>query len=183
MVLRVCVQFKHTQQLPPQATETAIRTTDPFTWLSTQTKDNDSPTCSNPPMRDKLVEAIRNLGNGTNKAGHCGVLGVLFSHPSLPDTNTLEEAAKGGLPLATVSVSHLESADSDVGQSILSLANMTLRRADLKRKGSDEIDGGRPKRPRSQGARVQGGAGGAGSRGAGNRVQEEASPQGYNAGD
>ncbi len=146
MVLRVCVQFKHTQQLPPQATETAIRTTDPFTWLSTQTKDNDSPTCSNPPMRDKLVEAIRNLGNGTNKAGHCGVLRVLISHPSPPDTNTLEEAATGSHPLATVPLEFLEESDSKLGQSILSLAKQTLQNHDRKRRGSDEIEGARPKR-------------------------------------
>jgi hypothetical protein len=119
-VLRVCVQFKHTQKLSPQDSEKAIRTTDPSTFLSHKTNDNNSPTCSDPSMRDKMEEAIKNLGNGTKKAGRCGLLRVVFLSLS-SDSNELEEAAKGGHPLATVSVSDLEPRDSGLGQSVLSL--------------------------------------------------------------
>jgi len=117
-VLRVCVQFKHMKRFSPQDSVKAIRTTDPSTFLSQKTKDNNSPTCSDPSMREWLEEAIKNLGNGTMKAGRCGLLRVVFSHPSLPDNSALEEAAKGSNPLATVPVRSLESPDSDLGQTI-----------------------------------------------------------------
>ena len=153
-VLRVCVQFKHTQQLSPQQTEKAIRTTDPSTFLSHKTEDNNSPTCSKPSMQLKIKEAIKNLGNGTRKAGRYGVLGVVCSHPSFPDSNSLEEAAKGGHPLATVLLSHLEPDDSDLGQVLVSLAQLaqqTTEIPDRKRKGknSDNIEGPRSKRKNS----------------------------------
>ena len=72
-VLRVCVQFKHTETLSPQDSKKAIRTTDPSTFLSQKTEDN-SLTCSDPLMRHKIEEAIKILGNGTKKAGPCGLL-------------------------------------------------------------------------------------------------------------
>jgi len=149
-VLRVCVQFKHTQTLSPQDSEKAIRTTDPSTFLSRKTKDNNSPTCSDPLMRGEIENAIKNLGNGTNKAGRCGLLQVVFSRPSPPDSNALEKAAKGSHPLATVLVRFLEEPESDLGQAILSLANVALRGPDRKRKDPDEIEGARPKRQRRQ---------------------------------
>jgi len=133
-VLRVCVQLKHTPTLSPQDSEKAIRTTDPSTFLSQKTKDSNSPTCSNPSMREKLEEAIKNLGIGTKKAGRCGLLRVVISHPSHPDSNALEEAAKGSYPLATVPVRFLEPRDSDLGQTVLSLANLALQGPDQKRK-------------------------------------------------
>jgi hypothetical protein len=141
-VLRVCVQFS------PQDSEKAIRTTDPSTFLSQKTKHNNSPTRSDPSMRDTMEEAIKNLGNGTKKADRCGLLRVVFSYPSLPDSNTLEEAAKAGHPLATVAVSHLEPHDSDLGQNILPLVTLALQLPDRKRKSSDKIEGARPKRQR-----------------------------------
>ena len=145
-VLRVCVQFKHTQTLSPKDSEKAIRTTDPSTFLSQRAGDKNSLTCSDPLMRAKMEEAIKNLGNGTKKAGPCGLLRVVISHPSHPDSNTLEKAAKGNHPLATVSLGDLDSRDSDLGQIILSLANQALQIPDRKRKSSDEIEGARPKR-------------------------------------
>ena len=67
-------------------------------------------------MRDKVEGAIKNLGNGTKKAGRCGLLRVVISHPALTDSNTLEEATKGSHPLATVPLGFLEPTDSDLGQ-------------------------------------------------------------------
>jgi len=141
-ILRVCVQFKHTQTLSPQDSKKAIRTTDPSTFLSQKTKDN-SLTCSDPLMRREIEGALKNLGNGTKKAGRCGLLRVVFSYPSLPDIDALEEAAKakGGHPLATVAPHHLEkeTRDSALGQAILSLANLVLQRPDRKRTRPDEL--------------------------------------------
>jgi len=148
MVLRVCVQSIHTQILSPQDSEEAIRTTDPSTFLSQKTKDNNSPTCSDPSMQEKLEQAIKNLGTGTKKAGRCGLLQVVFSHPSPLDSNALEEATKGSHPLAIFPIRFLEPRDSDLGQTVLSLANLALQRPDRKRKSSDEIEGARPKRQR-----------------------------------
>ena len=145
-VLRVCVQFKNTEYLSPQDTEQAIRATDPSFFLSRKAKDGNTPLCSNPPMRDEMEEAIKNLGNGTKKAGPCGLLQVLISHPSLPNSNKMDEAAKGSHPLATVSLRHLEPSGSDLGQAIQSLANLALQTSDRKRKSSDDIEGARPKR-------------------------------------
>ena len=142
-VLRVCVQFKHTEKVSPKDWRMAIRTTDPSTFLSENTKDTNSPTCSNPSMRDRMVEAINNLGNGTKKTEPCGLLRVIFSHPSLPDRNTLEEAANGIHPLATVLLNSLDLTDSD---DILSCTNLELRRPNRKRKSSDEIKGARRKK-------------------------------------
>ena len=73
-VLRVCVQFKHTEQLSPEASQKAIRTTEPSFFFSQKKKGDKSPTCSNPSMRANVEEAIKNLGKGTRKAGHCGLL-------------------------------------------------------------------------------------------------------------
>jgi hypothetical protein len=99
-------------------------------------------------MRAKMVEAIKNLGNGTKKAGPCGHLGVVISLPSVPDSNKLEEAAKGGPPLTTVAVSHLEALVSELGQAIdmMAPAKGRLQRPDLKRKSSHEVEEPRPKR-------------------------------------
>lgn len=104
-----------------------IPTTDLSAFLPQKTKDNNSPTCSNPSMQDKMEEAIKNLGNWTKKAGHCGLFRVVISHLSLPDNNILEEAAKGSHPLAIVSFSFLQPSDSDLGQIILSSANLVLQ--------------------------------------------------------
>ena len=148
MVLRVCVQSIHTQTLSPQDSEKAIRTTGPSTFLSQKTKDNNSPTCSDPSMQEKLEQAIKNFGIGTKKAGRCGLLQVVFSHPSPLDSNALEEAAKGSHPLAIFPIRFLEPRDSDLGQTFLSLANLALQRPDRKRMSSDEIEGARLKRQR-----------------------------------
>jgi hypothetical protein len=147
-VLRVCVQFKHTQELSAQASEKAIRTTNPFSFLSHDKKDSNAPTCSDPSMQAKMVEAIKNLGDGTKKAGPCGHLGVVISLPSVLDSNKLEEAAKGGPPLATVAVSHLEALESELGQAIdmMARAKGRLQGPDLKRKNSHEVEEPRPKR-------------------------------------
>ena len=58
-------------------------------------------------MRKKMEDAIKDLGNGTKKAGHCRVLRVVFSYPSIPDSNALEKAAKWNHPLAIVPLSLL----------------------------------------------------------------------------
>lgn len=162
-VLRVCVQFKHTERLSPQASEKAIRTTDPSNFLSQKTKDNNSPTCFDPSMRNEMEEAIKNLGIGTKKAGPCGLLRVVICHPSVIDSDTMKQAAKEGHPLATtVPLGSLEPPDSELGQSILWLANLALQKPDRRRKISDkkrkisdeegeildENEGARPKRPR-----------------------------------
>ena len=146
-VLRVCVQFKYTENLSPQSSEKAIRTTDPSTFLSEKTRYSNSPTCSDPSMRDKMEEAIKNFGNGTKKAGSCGLLRVVISHPSLTDSYILEETAKGSHPLAVVPLSTLEPPESDLGQPTLFRQPGTpiLER---KRMGSDEIERARPKRQR-----------------------------------
>jgi hypothetical protein len=99
-------------------------------------------------MRAKIEDAIKNLGSGTKQAGPCGLLRVVFSHPAPPDNNTLEEAAEEGHPVATVPLALLEPTDSDLGQTILSLAKQALEKPDRKRKSSDEIVGARPKRLR-----------------------------------
>ncbi len=146
-VLRVCVQFKHTEQLSPEASQKAIRTTEPSFFFSQKKKGDKSPTCSNPSMRANVEEAIKNLGKGTRKAGPCGLLGVVCSHPSLLDSNTLEEeAAKGKHPLATLPVSFLEWEDSDLSQTILSLAKEAIQVSDQNRNSSDEIEGAIPKK-------------------------------------
>ena len=93
-VLHMMVQFKHMQSLSPQQLGKAIRTTNPLTFLSRKSNNNRSPTCSDPSMRNEMVEAIKNLGDGTKKAGPCRVLRVIISHPSVLDDDTLEEAAK-----------------------------------------------------------------------------------------
>lgn len=145
----VSAQIKHTSALEAAASEQAIRTTEPSTFLSRRKKDTDSPTCSDPLMRDKIEEAIKNLGNGTRKAGPCGLLRVLISHPSPPDDNALEEAGKEGRhPLATVPLTCIYPPKTGLGQTLLAMANLALQRPDRKRKGSDEIQGVKPKRQR-----------------------------------
>jgi hypothetical protein len=128
-VLRVCVQFKHTQRLSETDSSKAIRTTDPSTWLSHKKQGSDLPTCSNSPMRAEMENAVKALGNGTKEAGPCGLLRVVFSHPTLPSNDALEEAVKGkgSHPIATVLVGHLESPTSTLGQTILSLAALALQ--------------------------------------------------------
>jgi len=158
-VLRVCFQFKHTKYLSPQAWEKAISTTDPSHFVSRRTNDeNSSGSSGTSPMRKMLVKAIQNLGEGTKKAGPCGVLRVIISHPSSPDSNALKEAAKGDHPVATVPLKHLESElDSDLSQTILSLADLSLQTPDLKRRNLDKLEGAGPKKPRRE---VIGGVGG-----------------------
>jgi hypothetical protein len=134
-ILRVCVQFKHTQQLSSQESEKAIRTTDPANFLSVKRKGSHSPTCSNPAMRKQLEEAIKNFGDGTMKAGRCGLLRVVISHPTLPVTDKLEDAAGENHPVATVPLQYLFKADSEMGQLIAMLAELA------KGKASDEIEG------------------------------------------
>ena len=143
MVLRMCVQFKHMEKMSPKDWRKAICTTNPSTFLSENTKDTNSPTCSNPSMWDRMVEAINNLGNRTKKTEPCGLLQVVFSHPSLPDRNTLEEAANGNHPLATVLLNSLDLTNFD---DILSCTNLELWRPNRKRKSSDEIEGARCKK-------------------------------------
>jgi hypothetical protein len=153
-LLRVCVQIKHTKELGTAATEKAIRTTEPFNFLS-QVKDGKR-TISDPSMQQNMVEAIQCLGNGTNKAGECGVLRVVVSHPSRLNDDELDSAAKSGIhPLATVSIKDLEPAESDLGQTILSLAQRAVNEPDLKRKRSNEIGRTQLKKQKT-GARVRG---------------------------
>jgi hypothetical protein len=129
----VCVQFKHRQKLPPQESEKAIRTTDPSQFLSVKKQGIDSPTCSNPAMRDKLVEAIKNLGNGTEKAGPDGLLRVVISHPSSPNRDKLKNAAESSVhPIATVPLDRLFDTGSDLSKVIGSLA---------KRKAESDMNG------------------------------------------
>ena len=73
-VLCMCVQFKHMEKMSPKDWRKAICTTNPSTFLSENTKDTNSPTCSNPSMQDRMVEAINNLGNETKKTEPCGLL-------------------------------------------------------------------------------------------------------------
>jgi hypothetical protein len=139
--LRVCVQFKNRKEMGRKETGKAIRTTEPYNFLS-QLKD-EGPTISNPLMQAKMVDAIKLLGKGTDTAGVCGVLRVVISYPSPPNDDTLDNDAEGdyGHPLATVAFGLLEPTDSNLGQSILGLANRTLQMPDQKRRGSNETDG------------------------------------------
>jgi hypothetical protein len=153
-VLRVCVQFKHTKNLTTTETKKAMRTTDPFNFLS-QLKHGKW-TISDPLMQGNMVEAIQNLGEGTKKAGVCGVLRVVVSYPTPLDGNSLDNAAKGSRhPLATVAVDRLQSPNSKLGQTILGLANQALEMPDRKRKRSNEIDGTKTKR-QNTGTKVRG---------------------------
>jgi hypothetical protein len=155
-VLRVCVQFKHTKELRSTEAEKAIRTTDPFNFLS-QRKNDGEWTISDPLMQDNLVKAIKKLGRGTKQAGACGVLRVVISYPTPLDRKTLDSAPKGKhQALATVAVDHLEPPESKLGQTILGLANLALGGPDRKRKSSEEIDGTRPKKPKKRGSKVRG---------------------------
>jgi len=109
--------------------------------LSQKTKDSDSPTCSDPAMRAKMEKAIKELGTGTKKAGRCGLLRVLVSHPSLPHSGKLEDPAKGTHPPATVALHNLVQCDSALGQCIQSLADLSLRTLPAKRSLSADSDG------------------------------------------
>jgi hypothetical protein len=96
-----------------------------------------------------MVEAIKNLGEGTKKAGACGVLRVVISYPTDLDGDILDNALKGNShPLATVAVDRLESPDSTLSQHILGLASLAVGMPDRKRKSSQAIDGTRGKRQR-----------------------------------
>jgi len=90
-----------------------------------------------------MVKAIQNLGMGTEKAGVCGVLRVLISHPASPNVGAPEEAVEDehGHPLATVHIPSLKPEKSDMGESILSLAKRKLTAPDRKRKSIDEPTG------------------------------------------
>ena len=144
-ILRVSVEFNHAQEMSPQDWGKATRTTDLSRFSSQKTKDNRSSTGSNPSMRGELEKAIKNLGNGTKQAAPCGLLRVVCSYPSLPDSDELEKAAATGRhSLATVAVRFLKPDESDLGQAIKSLseqAQHALHNPDRKRKRSDEIEG------------------------------------------
>jgi hypothetical protein len=146
-LLRVSVQFKHTKELPYGETK---KTTGPSTWLSQETGDEDSPTGSDPPMRTKMKKAVTALVNGTKKAGDCGLLRVLFSHPALPNDDALEEAAKGYHPLATVAIRDLDPDEPALSQTIQSLAQLAFQQPDHKRKGSDDIEEAEPMRKKKK---------------------------------
>ena len=60
----------------------------------------------------------------------------------------LEEAAKRSHPLATAPPAYLEPRNSDLTQTILSLADQALQKPDRERESSDEIEGASPKRRR-----------------------------------
>ena len=154
-VLRVCVQFKHhMEDLSPAETKKAIRTTDPSTFLS-QMGEDKSPYCSDPGMRASIKEAINNLGTRTKKAGECGLLQVVFSHPSDPNSKILEKAAEQGHPLATVNLNFLEPEDSNLGQTILALAKDAVQGHSQKRKSSDKLEEASPRTLRSGTNRVR----------------------------
>jgi hypothetical protein len=125
-VLRVLVQFKQTSSKSTLSfvdTQKAIKTTDPYEFLSQQSKEPNSPgrskgdqrgdkldrcalsflflyvSYSNPSIQPRpesstqLVEALGKLGDATDKAGDLGVLRVLISHPAKPNSNALDELA------------------------------------------------------------------------------------------
>lgn len=148
-VLRVCVQCEHVKDLTNAVLEKAVRTTNPAHFLSQEKKDGDSPVCSNQSMRGEMEEAFKNLGKGSKKAGKYGLLRVIASYPSIPDSHTLEDMAGKAHPLAMFAVNLQQPSDTPLGQAILSLANQALLRPDHKRKFSDEAEGARPKRQRT----------------------------------
>ena len=129
--LCVCCQVKHTKQLSSHQTEKALRTTDPSSFLSQKTADDDTFTCSDQRMLRRLQEAVMGLGKRTKKAATFGVLQVLCSYPSLPDDNKLEEAAKRSPPLATVAVDLLEMENAEMDEAIKSLADRATQKVNL----------------------------------------------------
>lgn len=153
--LRVIVQFKSTVEMDSGDTKSAIRTTDPFSFLPAFRGDKRTK------MLNEMVDAIWNLGRGTQKAGACGILRVVFSHPSMPKNNVLEKEAEEryGHPVAMVRVDSLEKPSSWLGQALLSLSGRVVSFADRKivssfdqkRKGTEQPvgDGARPKRVKS----------------------------------
>ncbi|PVF95648.1 hypothetical protein CPB86DRAFT_710796 [Serendipita vermifera] len=134
VVLRVCVQIKNTEDLKGINRTRAIRTIEPDHWFS-QYK-NHNWTVSNPSMRDRMAEALKNLGSGTDAAGTYGVLRVILAHPPITDLIELKEAARGSHrhPVAIVSVSKLASKGSKAGQMLDELADGIARGPNKKRK-------------------------------------------------
>jgi hypothetical protein len=58
-------------------------------------------------MSANLANALKNLGDGTDKAGEFGVLRVLISHPAKPNASTLSNLAATDAshhPIVTVDV-------------------------------------------------------------------------------
>ena len=105
-------------------------------------------------MWDKIVRAIKNLGNGTQKAGDCGLLQVLCSYPSPPDSDALEEAAKRGHPLAIVPIHLLNPEVPELAQAIAALTHRA--KEDLMKRGrakriEEEPNELRKSDPRKQG--------------------------------
>ena len=142
--LRVCSQIKNREKLDHSRTEEAIRTTDPFQFCSRRADDRQAIPDSS--TQEEMVEAIQNLGTGTKKAGVCGVLRVLISYPSPPNDDALAEATESGHghPLATAPVAFLELENSNLGQSIPSLAKKAKKIVtlpDRKRKNTDQPTG------------------------------------------
>ncbi|PVF91106.1 hypothetical protein CPB86DRAFT_745978 [Serendipita vermifera] len=147
-ILRVCVQIKNTENLSGTERTRAIRTTDPNYWFS-QHKNNQW-TISSPSMQESMIQALQNLGAGTDMAGTCSVLRVVFAHPPLTNRDELNEAAKEphGHPVATISVSKLEPKDSKSAQMLDELSNRVARGPHKKRKresGSLGEDGSKTK--------------------------------------
>jgi len=142
--LRVCIQIKNQEKLDHSRTEGAIRTTDPFQFCSRRADDGQA--IPDPSIQKEMVKAIQNLGAGTKKAGVCGVLRVLISYPSPPNDDALAEATESGHghPLATAPVAFLELENSNLGQSIPSLAKKAKKIVtlpDRKRKNTDQPTG------------------------------------------
>lgn len=119
-ILRVCIQFKHQQELNLAGTQGAIRTTEPYNF----------------PMPD-MRTAIQQLGTGTRQAGDCGVLRVLVSHPASPHIDALIAASRESHdhPVATVNIQNLALPESSVGQMLLSLAKQRV--AHSRKRGRD----------------------------------------------
>jgi hypothetical protein len=126
-MLRVCIQFKHYQELTSTGTRNAIRTTEPYNFLPKDSR-----------LRADMITAIQKLGTGTAQAGDCGVLRVLISHPAPPNRAALVAASqeRHRHPVATVDIGSLVEGGSQVGQMVLSLANQRVARS--RKRGRDE---------------------------------------------
>jgi hypothetical protein len=91
---------------------------------------------SNPELNREMTNALRNLGEGTDKAGDMSVLRVLFSHPALVNQSTLVECAesnKSRHPAATAKVNLLPIHHSEL-QAVQSLELQVVRAAKRMRK-------------------------------------------------
>ncbi|KIM25388.1 hypothetical protein M408DRAFT_210132 [Serendipita vermifera MAFF 305830] len=113
-LIRVLVQFKHLSSLTigPHDTEVAFNTTDPNKFVSQSARslsvigDVSSPVKKNtkrertakhprdPQTTQNLLDALKDLGTGSDKAGRFSVLRVLATFPAKPDFDTLTELVK-----------------------------------------------------------------------------------------